>query len=228
MIELGIAGNGVALARLGAKAIALDPDPDRIADLRAAATTAGIAVECHHGELADLGFAPSGTIDVVIASHTLDHEDDLGRTLRQVHRVLKPGAPFVIALAHPFAGLTGPGAAGRRYGDDGRTIGDLLTALAGRTSASRRSTSSAWTRKRRHRPRSSSRRAKRAAEPANRPSCPHPRTGDLLLAPPRPVDTPAGPRPTTSQEVTKLKVANARSRASMSASVRIWACMATV
>jgi SAM-dependent methyltransferase len=130
VIELGIAGNGVALARLGAKVIALDPDPERIADLRAAATTAGVAVECHHGELADLGFAPSGTIDVVIASHTLDHEDDLGRTLRQVHRVLKPGAPFVIALAHPFAGLTGPGGAGRRYGDDRRTIGDLLTALA--------------------------------------------------------------------------------------------------
>ena len=130
VIELGIAGNGVALARLGAKAIALDPDPDRIADLRAAATTAGVAVECHRGELADLGFAPSGTIDVVIASHTLDHEDDLGRTLRQVHRVLKPGAPFVIAMGHPFADLTGPAAAGRRYGDDRRTIGDLLTALA--------------------------------------------------------------------------------------------------
>ena len=130
VIELGIAGNGVALARRGAKAIALDPDPDRIADLRAAAIAAGVAVECHHGELADLGFAPSGTIDVVIANHTLDDEDDLSRTLRQVHRVLKPGAPFVISLAHPFSDLGGTGTAGRRYGDDGRTIGELLTALA--------------------------------------------------------------------------------------------------
>ena len=30
VIELGIAGNAIALAEAGAKAIALDPDPDRI------------------------------------------------------------------------------------------------------------------------------------------------------------------------------------------------------
>ena len=141
VIELGIAGNAVALATLGAKAIAVDPDEDRIADLRGDAAAAGVSVECHQGELADLGFAPSGTIDLVIANHTLDDDDDLGRTLRQVHRVLKPGAPFVLAMAHPFAAV-------------GRT-GVLATATAsapsascsqrspGRTSASRRSTSSA-------------------------------------------------------------------------------------
>ena len=105
VVELGIAGNAVALAEAGAKAIALDPDPDRIADLRGDAARAGVSVECHHGELADLGFAPSGTIDVVVANHTLDDDPDLGRTLRQVHRVLKPGAPFVLAMAHPFAAV---------------------------------------------------------------------------------------------------------------------------
>ena len=115
---------------MGAKAIALDPDPDRIADLRAAAASAGVSVECHHGELADLGFAPSGTIDVVLANHSLDDDDDLGRTLRQVHRVLKPGAPFVLAMAHPFAAVgIGAGGALRPYGDGHRTVGELLTAL---------------------------------------------------------------------------------------------------
>lgn len=127
VVELGIAGNAIALAHAGAKAIALDPDPDRIADLRGAAASAGVSVECHHGELADLGFAPSGTIDVVVANHTLDDDPDLGRTFRQVHRVLKPGAPFVLAMGHPFA-LVGTGAA-TRYGDGHRTIGDVLTAL---------------------------------------------------------------------------------------------------
>jgi SAM-dependent methyltransferase len=132
VVELGIAGNSVALAGMGAKAIALDPDPERIADLRAAAATAGVSVECHHGELADLGFAPSGTIDVVLANHSLDDDEDLSRILRQVHRVLKPGAPFVIAMAHPFAavGIGAGGAALRPYGDDHRTVGELLTALA--------------------------------------------------------------------------------------------------
>jgi len=127
VIELGIAGNAIALAQAGAKAIALDPDPDRIAELRGAAASAGVAVECHEGELADLGFAPSGTIDVVLANGTLDEERDLGRTLRQVHRVLKPGAPFLLVMAHPFAAV-GSGRT-RRYGEGHRTVGDLLTAL---------------------------------------------------------------------------------------------------
>ncbi len=129
VVELGIAGNAIALAEAGAKSISLDPDPERIADLRGAAAIAGVSVECHHGELGDLGFAPSGTIDVVLANHTLDDDPDLGRTLRQVHRVLKPGAPFVLAMAHPFAAV-GPDAAGavRRYGDS-RTVGELLTSL---------------------------------------------------------------------------------------------------
>jgi SAM-dependent methyltransferase len=127
VIELGVAGNAVALATLGAKAIAVDPDEDRITDLRGDASRAGVSVECHRGELADLGFAPSGTIDLVIANHTLDDDDDLGRTLRQVHRVLKPGAPFVLAMAHPFAAV---GRTVARYGDGQRTVGELLTALA--------------------------------------------------------------------------------------------------
>jgi SAM-dependent methyltransferase len=125
VVELGIAGNAIALAEAGAKAIALDPDADRIAELRGDAASASVSVECHQGELADLGFAPSGTIDVVLACHTLDAEPDLDRTLRQVHRVLKPGAPFVLAMGHPFATV----AAGRPYGDGQRTVGDLLTAL---------------------------------------------------------------------------------------------------
>ncbi len=125
VIELGIAGNAIALAEAGAKAIALDPDPDRIADLRGAAASADVTVECHHGDLADLGFAPSGTIDVILSNHTLDGEPDLDRTMRQVHRVLKPGAPFVLSMAHPFAAV-GPD---RPYGAGHRTVGDLLTAL---------------------------------------------------------------------------------------------------
>ncbi len=132
VIELGIGNhaNAIALAQLGAKAISVDPDRSRISELRLAATTAEVWVECHEGDLGDLGFAPSGTIDVVISVHTLDVVDDLGRILRQVHRVLKPGAPFVLVLDHPFAAV-GPDGTGaiRRYGDGQRTVGELLAAL---------------------------------------------------------------------------------------------------
>jgi SAM-dependent methyltransferase len=128
VIELGIsdAYNGVALAVAGAHAIALDTSADRIAETRSRAVAAGVSVECHQGELGDLGFAPSGTIDVVIANHTLTDDDDLGRILRQVHRVLKPSGPFVLSLPHPFAAV----APGVPYGASGRTVSDLLTALA--------------------------------------------------------------------------------------------------
>jgi SAM-dependent methyltransferase len=138
VIELGVseARNALVFAAEGAKAIAVDPDPDRIATLRTAAAAADLRVECHQAELADLGFATSGSVDLVLASGTLDGFDDIGRVLRQVHRVLKPGAPFVIVAAHPFAAVQGADVAPdgsasivRPYGADGRTMGDWLTAL---------------------------------------------------------------------------------------------------
>jgi SAM-dependent methyltransferase len=110
VIELGIAPspNAINMAVAGAKSIALDPDPQAIAALRAAATRNEVTVECHQGELADLGFVTSGSVDLVLASHSLDAVDDLPRLLRQVHRVLKPGTPFVVAMAHPVAAMLGP------------------------------------------------------------------------------------------------------------------------
>ena len=133
VIELGISdnGNAIALARLGAKAISVDPDPDRIGELRLAATDAEVWVECHEGDLGDLGFAPSGTIDVVLSVHTLDVVDDLGRILRQVHRVLKPGAPFVLVLDHPFAavGIERATARSGATATASAPIGELLAAL---------------------------------------------------------------------------------------------------
>jgi SAM-dependent methyltransferase len=110
VIELGIAPspNAILMAQMGAKAIALDPDPQAITALRAAAERHEVRVECHQGDLADLGFATSGSVDLVLASHSLGGVDDLPRLLRQVHRVLKPGTPFVVAMPHPVAAMFGP------------------------------------------------------------------------------------------------------------------------
>ena len=110
VIELGIAPspNSILMAQMGAKAIALDPDPQAISALRAAAERHEVRVECHQGDLADLGFATSGSVDLVLASHSLGGVDDLPRLLRQVHRVLKPGTPFVVAMPHPVSAMFGP------------------------------------------------------------------------------------------------------------------------
>lgn len=127
-IELGVSDgyNAIAFALVGAKAIAVDPDAGRIGSLRAEAASRELHVECHHGELADLGFATSGSVEVVVADHTLADVDDLGRLLRQVHRVLKPSHPFVIAVDHPFDEVVRNG---QVYGAGSRTIGDWFTSL---------------------------------------------------------------------------------------------------
>jgi ubiquinone/menaquinone biosynthesis C-methylase UbiE len=133
ILELGIAStsNAITMAASGAKAIAVDPSADKIARLRAAAEAAEVKVECHHGELADLGLISSGSIDLAIAAHTLANIDDLPRLLRQVHRVLKSGCPFVVAMHHPVAAMF-DGAdptARRRYGADGVAFSDLYMAF---------------------------------------------------------------------------------------------------
>ena len=131
VLELGIIGpsNAVYIAQCGAKALVHDPHAHTIAAVRAAADRAEVKVECHQGELADLGWATSATIDLVIASHSLTTVDDVPRVLRQVHRVLRIGAPFVVAIGHPvvamFGGETTARMAQYRYGANTLPFSDL-------------------------------------------------------------------------------------------------------
>jgi SAM-dependent methyltransferase len=134
-IELGVSReqNSIAFALAGAKAIAVDPSADAIADIRSAAMKAEVSVECHVSDLADLGFATSGSAALVLADHTIADVDDLGRLLRQVHRVLRASHPFVISVPHPFAGVHSSDKYGSKvnpYGTVGRTIGDWFIHLS--------------------------------------------------------------------------------------------------
>ena len=126
-VELGVSPwrNSIAFARAGAKAIAVDPDAERIAGLRREADAAEVTVQCLSANLADLGDISSATCSVVVAAQTLGRVNDLGRLLRQVHRILIPSMPFVISLPHPFAAVD----ATRPYGTGSRTVGDWFTAL---------------------------------------------------------------------------------------------------
>lgn len=133
-LELGIAPtpatatpNAVTLALAGAKVIVVDPSAEHIGELRHQAEAAEVRVECHTGELADLGFVTSGSVDLVVGSHTLDDIDDLPRLVRQIHRVLRPSAHFVVALTHPVAAMFDDGSAepARAYGRGSRSFGEL-------------------------------------------------------------------------------------------------------
>jgi SAM-dependent methyltransferase len=126
-VELGISDwfNAVEFALSGAKAIAVDPDADKIAEMRSRAEAAEVSVQCHASDLADLGEITSGTVDVVVAAHTIEKVDDLSRLLRQVHRILIPSMPFVISVTHPFSVVSD----GAPYGTTARSISDWFTAL---------------------------------------------------------------------------------------------------
>ena len=127
-LELGISEwfNSVDFAIAGAKSIAVDTDPERIAEVRRRASDAEVQVQCHETALADLGDVASGSCDIVLAAHTIDDVDDPSRLLRQVHRVLIPSRPFVISLPHPFASISPE----HPYGSVSRSIGSWFTALS--------------------------------------------------------------------------------------------------
>lgn len=134
VIELGLGSrpNAVAFAALGAKAIGVDPDAEHVAATRRAAEAADVRVELHQNELADLGFATSASIDLVVSTGALDATDDLARVLRQVHRVLRANAPLVFAVTHPLAAMLdggGPTLLRPYWATAARTVGTLFTAL---------------------------------------------------------------------------------------------------
>ncbi len=134
-LELGVSReqNAVAFALSGARSIAVDPDESKIEALRGAATEAEVTVQGITTELADLGAISSASLDLVVANHSLLDVDDLGRLLRQVHRVMRSGKPFVIAVPHPFARVYTTDEMGSKvhpYGTVGRTIGDWFIHLA--------------------------------------------------------------------------------------------------
>lgn len=99
----GAGAAAVALARRGARVIAVESSTARLAQARAAAEMAEVKVEFHHSDLADLAFLRADSIDSALAVYSLAGVQDLGRVFRQVHRILKPEAPFTVSLPHPVA-----------------------------------------------------------------------------------------------------------------------------
>ena len=98
----GMGHGAVALARRGAKVIAIDSDGAQLAFARQLADEHSVKLELHQADLADLAFVRSASVDLALSVFSLAAVDDLDRVFRQVHRVLHPEAPFIITLPHPF------------------------------------------------------------------------------------------------------------------------------
>jgi dolichol-phosphate mannosyltransferase len=72
--------------------IAIDLNPD-------VRTYAQPAVEVHLAPASELGFLPSGTVDVVFSSNFLEHlpaKEDVSRTVQEAFRILRPGGVVVL------------------------------------------------------------------------------------------------------------------------------------
>ena len=110
VLELGCgAGQSlVAIAKKGAHAIGLDFAQAQLTGAKRLADAEGVRVELHQGDLADLAFMRGDSVDLVFSAYALGFVEDLNRVFRQVHRVLKEGAPFVFSLPHPVYDLIDP------------------------------------------------------------------------------------------------------------------------
>lgn len=139
VVGSGAGHDAVGLALRGARVTAIDRDVAQIASGRDLAAREHVTVAFHQGELAELAFVAADQVDIAVSVGALSYVDDLDRVFRQVHRVLKPGTHFVIAVPHPAilcADPIDPGRATRRW-DDPAPVGerwvhraeDLVTAL---------------------------------------------------------------------------------------------------
>jgi SAM-dependent methyltransferase len=105
VLDLGCGGgeNAVAFARQGAHVIGLDASAGQLARGKRLAEANEVRVEWHRSDAADLAFLRADSIDVAFASGLLSEIEDIDRLFRQVHRLLRPGAPFVFSYEHPIA-----------------------------------------------------------------------------------------------------------------------------
>jgi len=105
LLDLGCGAgeNAIAFSKAGAHVVALDVSKAQLALGRKLAEAAEARVEWHETDVCDLAFLRADSIDLAFAANVLGEVDDLDRAFRQVHRVLRPGAPFVFSFDHPMA-----------------------------------------------------------------------------------------------------------------------------
>lgn len=117
VLELGCGGgqNSVAFAKQGAIAIGVDLSAEMLAFARRLADREDVRVELRQGDMADLAFVRADSVDLVFSASAFGFVEDLNRVFRQVHRVLRTGAPLVFSLPHPAWHLV-------HGGDDDRAL----------------------------------------------------------------------------------------------------------
>jgi SAM-dependent methyltransferase len=114
LLDLGCGAgeNAIVFSKQGAHVIAIDKSLAQLSLARKQADAADVRVEWHDSDAADLAFLRADSIDIAFASGLLGEIEDADRLFRQVHRVLRPGAPFVFSFDHPMSLAVGREGAG--------------------------------------------------------------------------------------------------------------------
>jgi SAM-dependent methyltransferase len=104
VLELGCGGGqaSISFVKQGAAAIGVDFSAEQLAYARRECDAEEVRVELRQGDVADLAFMRADSIDLVFSSYVFHYVEDLNRVFRQVHRVLKVGAPLVFSIPHPM------------------------------------------------------------------------------------------------------------------------------
>jgi ubiquinone/menaquinone biosynthesis C-methylase UbiE/ADP-ribose pyrophosphatase YjhB (NUDIX family) len=105
VIVLGCGGGQdvVALDRMGAIAVGIDQSAKQIEYAKAyAARHDAPNASFVEGTVEDLSRFDDASFDMAVSAHMLNYVERIEETLRETHRVLKPGAAFVFSARHPF------------------------------------------------------------------------------------------------------------------------------
>lgn len=110
VLDLGCGGAQatISFAKAGAAAVGVDISAKQLAHGRRLCEAEEVKIELRQSDMADLVFLRADSIDVAFSANAFQYMPDLNRLFRQVHRVLKVGAPLVFSLPHPAYNVLEP------------------------------------------------------------------------------------------------------------------------
>jgi len=104
VLVLGCGGGQdcIVLAKQGAQVVGIDLSDKQIEYGRRLAEREGVLVTLLQGNVEELKGIDDESYDLALSMHALNYVEHVDRAFAEAYRVLRPGAPFVMSLAHPF------------------------------------------------------------------------------------------------------------------------------
>lgn len=109
VLDCGIGSGALSVALLRQQPVqqidGVDVAPGMLTEAQRYVAAAGAALQAHRNDMRALPFADA-TFDLLLSAHTLEHLPDPLPGLREMLRVLRPGAPLILIITRPGLGGT--------------------------------------------------------------------------------------------------------------------------